>query len=144
MQENNKKLYIKKDKILEYNEKSHKDTEQLFSKLHLGEENFNALIEKYSTFSNEDLNSISNVYPNKGNTLWLEVNVEDSYNANALFSWLYSNSNFDNTNGLLVFGCRLKSIMFHKPSGYSQEEKEAVKMLYQKMFGDDLQNKKNC
>jgi hypothetical protein len=134
MEENNKKLYIQEGRILEYNEKAHKDTEQLLSEF--TEDRFNKCIDNYSINSKEELERIGMIFPFKGNKLWLEVDVEDSYSASALYSWLLSRSNHDNTSGLLVFGCRLNLISWEKPSGYTEEEKNAVRTLYEKMFGD--------
>lgn len=134
MSENKKKLYIQENRILEYNEKAHKDTEQLLSEI--GEEKFNNSIESYSKNTKEELERIGMTYPFKGKKLWLEVDVEDSYCAGALYGWLLSKSNYDNTSGLLVFGCSLNSISWEKPSGYTEEEKYAVRTLYEKMFGD--------
>lgn len=131
----NKKLEIGDGKILEYYEKGFSDTKQIFETINT--DNYMNLINNYSKFSKEDLNRLSLTYPKKDNKLWLELKIEDSYLASNLYSWMYSNSKHDNSSGLSVFGCSLQSIMFQKPTGYTDEEKYAVKMLYEKMFGNE-------
>lgn len=128
------RIILSENKVLEHNEKAFKDTLQLFS--NLNEDDINKLIIKLENDSKfKDI--LPNMYIEKGKTIWLELKVEDSYLSGLIFSWMYSKSNYDNKNGLQALGCNLESIMFSKPSGYSDQEKEAIRMLYDAAFGNN-------
>jgi hypothetical protein len=128
------KVVISENKILEHNEKCFSDTQQLFS--NLNENNINKTIER---IENDDSykNILPNMYFDKGRTIWLELKVEDSLLSGLIYNWMFSSSNFDNTSGLQAFGCKLESIMYSKPSGYSVNEKYAIKQLYEAAFGNN-------
>ena len=70
----------------------------------------------------EEVTSI--LYPNVGKTYYLQIRVENSYFASALYKWLYS--------GIRYFGCKLEAIHFSKP-GFSDEDKDAITKLYNKI-----------
>jgi hypothetical protein len=129
-----KQIILSENKVLEHNEKAFKDTLQLFS--NLNEDNIDKEISRA-----ENDPKIKDILPNmhfdKGRTIWLELKVEDSYLSGLILSWMYSNSNYDEKSGLQALGCTLQSIMFSKPSGYSDQEKEAIRMLYDAAFGND-------
>ena len=131
----NNKIEITKDIILEFDEKSFSDINQIIK--NYNEDSFKQEIEKYSSYNKEDLERSSMIYFKKGKKLWLELDIEDSYTSSMLMSWLYSKSKFDDTNGLRIFGSKLNTIFFEKPSGYSDDEKNAIKTLYNKMIGDE-------
>jgi len=106
------KIFLSESKILEHNEKAFKDTKQLLSKIK--EDDIVRDIELCNI--NKDYIDIQpNMHFDKGRTIWLELEVNDSYLSGNVLSWMYSKSDFDNTDGLNVFGCKLNSIMFSKP-----------------------------
>lgn len=128
------KIFLSENKVLEHNEKAFKDTIQLFSNLNV--DNIDKDIDRAEndTFFKDIL---PNMHFDKGRTIWLELKVEDSYLSGLIMTWMYSRSNHDNKSGLQALGCTLNSIMFSKPSGYSDQEKEAIKMLYDSAFGNN-------
>ena len=117
------KIKISENKILEHNEKALSDTEQL--------------IDTLVQFNDKDAVVDERLYFDKGRTIWLEMKVEDSFLSQHILSWMFSKSKCDGSEGLQAFGCSLKSIMFSKPSGYSEDEKYAIKKLYEAAFGDN-------
>ena len=129
-----KKIILSENKVLEHNEKSFNDTIQLFSRVK--EDNIENTIRL--TGENPHYKDVlTSQFFDKGRTIWLELKVEDSYLSGLIMSWMYSKSNHDEKSGLQAFGCTLQSIMFSKPSGYSDQEKEAIRMLYDAAFGNN-------
>jgi len=122
------------DRLIEYNKKAIADNKQILEEISL--DNLIKDIDVYNSSSKEGKEHLSNIYFEKGKKLYLEVQVNDSYTSSALMAWLYNKSKYDNNN-LSILGCNLLSIGFEKPSGYTAEEKHAVKMLYEKMFGSN-------
>lgn len=128
------KIILSDRKILEHNEKAFADTVQLFSKVKADSlHNDILLIEKQP----DVLDVLSSLYLDKGRTIWVELNVEDSYLSGLIMSWLFSKSEFDNKSGLHALGCSVQSIMYEKPSGYSDDEKMAIAKLYESAFGNN-------
>lgn len=128
------KIILSENKILEHNEKCFKDTLQLFS--NLNEDNIDKEIHRCE--NNPKLKEIlPSMYLDKGRTIWVELKVEDSYLSGLILSWMYSKSNHDEKSGLQALGCSLKSIMFSKPSGYSDDVKYAIQKLYESAFGNN-------
>lgn len=128
-----KQYKINDKKILEYDEKSYLDMNQIIKDYN--EESFNKDFERYNNDPTE-IKHVGLLYPDKGKKLWLEIEVEDSYSASMLYSWLFRKSEHDNNN-LRIFGSKLNSINFEKPSGYTPEEKHAIRELYIKVIGDE-------
>ena len=128
-----KKIILSENKVLEHNEKAYEDTLQLFSKV-----DKDGIDKEISRVENNQ--GYKEILPNmcfdKGRTIWLELKVEDSYLSGLILSWMFSTSNYDEKVGLQALGCRLQSIMYSKPSGYSDQEKEAIRMLYDAAFGN--------
>ena len=118
-------------KVIGYNEKAFNDTIQLFSTVN--QESIQNFIERCKA-DKESSNILELSVFDKGRTLWVELEVEDSFLSGLLLSWLYSKSKQDNQN-LHALGCSMKQIMFSKPSGYSDEEKYAIQQLYNSAFG---------
>lgn len=118
-------------KVIEHNEKAFNDTLQLFSTVNA--ESVQKFIERCIN-DKESSNVLETTVFDKGRTLWVELEVEDSFLSGLLLSWLYSKSKHDNQN-LNALGCSMKQIMFSKPSGYSDEEKSAIRQLYNSAFG---------
>jgi hypothetical protein len=127
------KFKINNKKILEFDEKSYSDMNQIIKKYN--EDSFNKDFERYNKDKTE-IEHVKILYPDKGKKLWLEIDVEDSYSASMLYSWLFDNSKFDNSE-LRIFGSKLRSISYEKPSGYTREEKNAIIDLYKKIIGDE-------
>lgn len=125
------KLEISENKVLEYNEKAFKDTEQLF--LGANKDDLDKMI-KLSKENNDYKERINSLHFEKGRTIWLELKVEDSFLSGLLISWLYAKSKYDSGN-LHALGCELRSIMYSKPSGYTPEEIAAITLLYNKAVG---------
>lgn len=129
-----KKIILSENKVLEHNEKAFKDTLQLFS--NLNEYNIDKEIDRAENDPKfKDI--LPNMHFDKGRTIWLELKVEDSYLSGLILSWRYSKSTHDEKSGLQALGCTLQSIMFSKPSGYSDQEKEAIRALYDASFGNN-------
>lgn len=128
------KIILSENKILEHNEHAFKDTVQLFSKL-----NKDNIDKEIIRFKNDPYfkDILPNIHFDKGRTIWLELKVEDSYLSGLIYSWMCSKSNYNEEIGLQALGCKLESIMFVKPTGYSDQEKEAIKMLYNAAFGNN-------
>lgn len=127
-----KKIYLSDNKILEHDKKSFFDTVQLFS--NVKEDNIDKEIERIEN-NDEYKDNLSLLHFDKGRTIWVELNIEDSYLSSMIYAWMYSKSKFDETE-LHSLGCSIKTIMFSKPSGYSDDEKEAIKKLYEAAFGN--------
>ena len=49
--------------------------------------------------------------------------------------WLYTES--EDGDRLHALGCSVEEIMFYKPSGYSDDEKQAIRKLYEAAFGNE-------
>ena len=129
-----KKIILSENKVLEHNEKAFKDTLQLFS--NLNEDNIDKEIDRAEN-DPKFKEILPSIHFDKGRTIWLELKVEDSYLSGLILSWMYSKSTHDEKIGLQALGCTLQSIMFSKPSGYSDQEKEAIRMLYDAAFGNN-------
>jgi HD-GYP domain-containing protein (c-di-GMP phosphodiesterase class II) len=127
-----KKIYLSDNKVLEHNKKAFFDTVQLFS--NVKEDNIDKEIEKIEN-NDEYKDTLSLLHFDKGRTIWVELKIEDSYLSSMIYAWMYSKSKFDETE-LHSLGCSIKTIMFSKPSGYSDDEKEAIKKLYEAAFGN--------
>ena len=128
----NKQIILSPEKILEHNEKAFNDTIQLISKIE------KTSIDKEIKLVENDpkiKEIIPNMFFDKGRTIWLELKVEDSYLSGLIMSWLYSKSEHDGGSDLHALGCSLKSVMFSKPSGFTDSEKDAIKSLYESAFG---------
>jgi hypothetical protein len=130
-----KKVTISEDKIIEYNEKAFADTRQLFESI--SEERLEKFMDNCNQLPDNDLSFMKSAFPSKGKRLYLEVVVEDTYLGSKVFDWLYSKSNFDNSNGLSVFGLKLDAIHHSMPNGYTEEEKYLIKELYKKVIGNE-------
>jgi len=129
-----KEIILSEKKVLEHNEKAFKDTLQLFS--NLNEYNIEMDISRAEN-DPKYKEILHNMHYDKGRTIWLELKVEDSYLSGLIMKWMFSRSSHDEKNGLQALGCTLQTIMFSKPSGYSNEQKEAIRMLYNAAFGND-------
>lgn len=85
---NLEKIILSENKVLEHNEKAFNDTLQLFS--NLKKDNIDIEIERVENDPKfKDI--LPNMYFDKGRTIWLELNVEDSYLSGLILSWMYSN-----------------------------------------------------
>lgn len=127
------------DKILEIDPITKGDMEQFFERFRetYTEEGLVELGKRITTV--EDAEIFANQHHIKGKRLWLEVDVVDINASAGLMSWLYSRSKTNNgTAGLRLFGCRLNSIHFEKPSDFTQDEKNAIIHLYNKVIGDQI------
>jgi hypothetical protein len=135
--EDNKELTYKFDngKFIEFNEKAFADTKQIIDNVNT--DRFNNFIKNCHKLDKNSLDAMSRSFPEKGKKLYLEVIVEDSYMGSVLYDWMYSESNFDKSKGLLFFGLNLDAIHFSMPSGYTEEEKYIIKRLYHKIFGNE-------
>jgi len=128
------KIFVSDNKILEHNEKAFYDTIQLFEKVNSDSIHHDVLLVKDNP---NMLSVLPSLYLDKGRTIWIELKVEDSYMSGMIMRWLFSKSNFDNRNGLHALGCSMQQIMYEKPSGYSQDEKQAILKLYEAAFGNN-------
>ena len=111
--------------------KAFNDTLQLFSTVNT--ESVQGFIERCKN-DKDSAKVLETIVFDKGRTLWVELEVEDSFLAGLLLTWLYTKSEYDNQN-LNALGCSMKQIMFSKPNGYSDEEKSAIRQLYHSAFG---------
>ena len=123
------------EKKLEFNEECFTDTLQLLKTVENSAKHKEYI--KRLEENPEEYKYVENLHFSKGRTIWLELEIEDSYLSSSLFSWMYTKSDYSNLNGLKVFGCKLQSIMFNKPSDYTEEEKSAIKVLYEKVVGKE-------
>ena len=125
------KFEISEKKVLEHNEKARQDTLTLFSMMKDGDvQNVINTLEKEPF--HKDL--LSMCYLDKGRTIWLELKVEDSFLSGLIYSCMFSKSKHEGESGLHALGCSIKQIMYSKPSGYSEDEKQAIKKLYEAAF----------
>ena len=125
------------DKVLEIDPITKGDMEQFFERFRetYTEESLVELGKRITTV--EDAEIMANHHYTKGKRLWLEVDVEDINASGGLISWLYSQSKTNKgTSGLRLFGCRLNSIYFEKPSDFTDDERTAIIHLYNKVIGD--------
>lgn len=127
-----KEIKLSEEKVLTYSEKSYADTKRVLEDISL--EHFLQLHENCKNYDQESLDRISISFPKVGSDLWLHVKVEDSFAAGAIYRWLFGKSYIDDKPNH-VFGLSLHEIMYSKPSGYTEEEKEAIKRLYELAFG---------
>jgi hypothetical protein len=135
--ENNNELTYKFDneKVIEFNEKAFTDTRQIIDKVN--KDRFITFVNNCHKLDKNSLDAMSRTFPEKGQKLYLEVKVEDTYMASVIYDWMYSESKLDKSKGLLFFGLNLDAIHFSMPSGYTEEEKYVIKRLYHKVFGDE-------
>ena len=103
-------IILSDKKVIEHNEKAFNDTLQLFSTVNT--ESVQGFIERCKA-DKESSNILKTSVFDKGRTLWVELEVEDSFLSGLLLSWLYSKSKQDNQN-LHALGCSMKQIMFSK------------------------------
>lgn len=129
-----KEIKLTEEKVLSYSEKSYSDTKRVLEDI--SEEHFLNLYKNCQNYDRDSLDHLSISFHNQGVSLWLHVKVEDSNAAGALYRWLFGKSDIDGGPNH-VLGLSLQEIMYQKPSGYSQEEKEAIKKIYKKAFGDE-------
>ena len=129
--EDGKVLGIDKN-ILEQNLEFFEEFKRLYSEETI-EQRIDAIDKADEKLKSDILNSYALTTLNKGRTIWLELYVEDSMASGFLYKWLYSKSK--NGKGFNIFGCRLDSIMFAKPSDFSDMERAAIRTLYEKVIG---------
>ena len=122
---------LSKLKILEYNRKAHLDTTQLLT--FAGRinciESINAIKRRLEE-NNENLivKSLGSMVFEKGRTIYLELEVVDSYMSQALYRWLFNPSREDRK-PLEALGCILKEIRFADPTCPDEEDIKFVRNL---------------
>lgn len=127
-----KEIKLTEEKVLTYNEKSYADTKLVLEGI--SEDHFNRLHENCKNYDRKSLDSLSMSFHKKGLDLWLHVKVEDSFAASSIYRWIFGKSDVDG-GANHVLGLSLHEVMYSKPSGYTEQEKEAIKRLYELAFG---------
>lgn len=131
-EEQKKKIIISDKKILEYNGKAMADTQQLLAGS--TPENFYKTCEAHKQLGKEYEKALNSLCYDKGRIIWVQLKVEDSFLSGMLSDWLFTKSIIDGQ-PMHALGCSIQEIMFQKPTGYTDMEKQAIKSLYENAFG---------
>lgn len=124
-------------KNLEIDNRIYEDTKGIADSLE--EESLRVHLEKLKSRGDEDFQKRAQLlHPPQGKKFYLEITVENSLYAGALYNWLYGKSKSDGKSPLLVMGCELHAIHFSIP-GLSEEAKEAIRRLNLEL--DNLEGK---
>ncbi len=126
------KIVVTEKKVLEHNEKAFKDTQQLLQSVK--EDSLRKAANAAKESGERYVQALDNLHFEKGRVVWVELKVEDSFLSGMLMRWMYSRSAYD-SKALHALGFSVSQIMFHKPNGYSPEEIQAIRMLYEKAVG---------
>lgn len=128
----NEQVILEEGKVLEYNERAYQDTLQLLERV----KPFNPEEEKQriELLGSNPKEALKMVHMYKGNTYWLEITVQDSYMSSLIYAWMFNKSNNSQGRGLHAFGCSLDAIHYQKPSGFTEEQKDLIRKLYEAAF----------
>lgn len=133
LEEQKKKIIISDKKVIEYNSKAMADTQQLLSAA--SSDNFYRTCDAHEKLGGDFDKALNSLCFDKGRVIWIQLEVEDSFLSSMLSDWLFTKSRHDDK-PMHALGCSVKEIMFSKPNGYSDMEKQAIKKLYDSAFGE--------
>ena len=129
----NEQIILTDKKVLEFNERAYQDTLQLLESAK-NPFNYEELKARLDLLGESYENSLCMTHLDKGRTCWLQITVKDSYMSRLIYAWMFSKSNQSGQSGLQAFGCSLDALHYEKPSGFTEEQKDLIKKLYEAAF----------